>query len=111
TAAGDEAAVAQLDSPLVRMYRLSRSEGFGAEVQRRIMLGTYALSAGYYDAYYRKALQVPRLIRQDYDKAFEQVDLLAGPVTAPTAFKIGEKSEDPLSMYLVYLFTVGANLA
>jgi len=110
-AAGKEAAVAQLDSPLVRMYRLSRSEGFGTEVQRRIMLGTYALSAGYYDAYYRKALQVRRLIRQDYDAAFAQVDLLVGPVTASTAFKIGEKCEDPLSMYLVDLFTVGANLA
>ena len=109
--AGDEAAVAQLDSPLVRMYRLSRSESFGVEVQRRIMLGTYALSAGYYDAYYRKALQVRRLIRQDYDAAFQQVDLLAGPVTATTAFKIGEKCEDPLAMYLVDLFTVGANLA
>jgi len=110
-AAGKEAAVAQLDSPLVRMYRLSRSEGFGLEVQRRIMLGTYALSAGYYDAYYRKALQVRRLIRQDYDAAFGQVDLLAGPVTVSTAFKIGEKCEDPLAMYLVDLFTVGANLA
>ncbi len=106
-----EAALAQLDSPLVRMYRKSRSEGFGPEVQRRVMLGTYALSAGYYDAYYLKALQVRRLIRQDYDAAFQQVDLIAGPVTTSTAFTLGEKTMDPLAMYLVDLFTVGANLA
>jgi len=110
-AAGDEAALAALDGPLVRMYRRSRSEGFGPEVKRRIMLGTYALSAGYYDAYYLKALKVRRLIRQDYDRAFNEVDLLAGPVTANPAFKLGEKSGDPLAMYLVDLFTVGANLA
>src|SRR5207244_10237490 len=100
-----------LDTSLVRLYRQSRSEGFGAEVKRRIMLGTYALSAGYYDAYYLKALKVRRLIRQDYDKAFEQVDLIAGPVTTSPAFKIGEKVDDPLSMYLVDLYTVSANLA
>ena len=108
---GGEAAVATLDNPLVRMYRRSRAEGFGAEVKRRIMLGTYALSAGYYDAYYLKALKVRRLIRRDYDEAFKQVDLIAGPVTASTAFKIGEKVDDPLSMYLVDLYTVSANLA
>src|SRR6185295_8756365 len=108
---GGEAAVAALDNPLVRMYRLSRAEGFGAEVKRRIMLGTYALSAGYYDAYYLKALKVRRLIRRDYDEAFKQVDLIVGPVTASTAFKIGEKSNDPLAMYLVDLYTVSANLA
>ncbi len=79
-------------TPLVRMYRRTRSEGFGPEVKRRIMLGTYALSTGYYDAYYLKALKVRRLIRQDYDQAFEPVDLIAGPVTATPAFKIGEKS-------------------
>ena len=95
----------------MRMYRRSRAEGFGAEVKRRIMLGTYALSAGYYDAYYLKALKVRRLIRQDYDEAFEPVDLIAGPVTATPAFKIGEKSDDPLAMYLVDLYTVSANLA
>ena len=93
------------------MYRKSRSEGFGAEVKRRIMLGTYALSAGYYDAYYLKALKVRRLIRQDFDEAFREVDLIAGPVTAQTAFKIGEMVDDPLSMYLVDLYTVSANLA
>ena len=90
-AAGDQKAADQLDTALVRMYRRSRAEGFGPEVKRRIMLGTYALSAGYYDAYYLKALKVRRLIRQDFDKAFEDVDLIAGPVTASPAFKIGEK--------------------
>lgn len=99
------------DNALVSMYRRSRAEGLGAEVKRRIMLGTYALSAGYYDAYYLKAMKVRRLIRQDFDKAFEKVDVIAGPVTSTTAFKIGEKVDDPLSMYLVDLFTVSANLA
>ncbi|NOZ39832.1 MAG: Asp-tRNA(Asn)/Glu-tRNA(Gln) amidotransferase subunit GatA [Planctomycetes bacterium] len=96
---------------LVEMYRCSRSEGFGPEVKRRIMLGAYALSAGYYDAYYLKALKVRRLIRQDFDTAFEQVDLIASPVTAEPAFKIGQLADDPLSMYLVDLYTVSANLA
>lgn len=100
-----------LDSPLVEMYRRSRAEGFGPEVKRRIMLGTYALSAGYYDAYYLKALKVRRLIRQDYDAAFREVDLIVGPVTTAPAFKIGEKANDPLAMYLVDLYTVSANLA
>jgi aspartyl-tRNA(Asn)/glutamyl-tRNA(Gln) amidotransferase subunit A len=109
--AGDERALAQLDNPLVRLYRRSRAEGFGPEVKRRIMLGTYALSAGYYDAYYLKALKVRRLIRQDYDQAFQKVDLIVGPVTTSTAFKIGEKVDDPLAMYLVDLYTVSANLA
>jgi aspartyl-tRNA(Asn)/glutamyl-tRNA(Gln) amidotransferase subunit A len=99
------------ESTLVRMYRNSRTEAFGDEVKRRIMLGTYALSAGYYDAYYLKALKVRRLLRQDYDKAFEQVDLIAGPITATPAFKLGAMDDDPLAMYLVDLFTVGANLA
>src|SRR5439155_15473818 len=107
----DEASLATLDNPLVRMYRRSRAEGFGPEVKRRIMLGTYALSAGYKDAYYLKALKVRRLIRRDFDDAYKQVDLIAGPVTATTAFKIGEKSDDPLAMYLVDLYTVSANLA
>ena len=89
----------------------TRTAGFGDEVKRRIMLGTYALSSGYYDAYYLKALKVRRLIRQDYDKAFEQVDLIAGPCTTSPAFKIGEKVDDPLAMYLVDLYTVSANLA
>ena len=83
----------------------------GAEVKRRIMLGTYALSEGYYDAYYLKALKVRRLIRGDYDDAFKQVDVLAGPVTSSPAFRCGEKTDDPLSMYLEDLYTVTANLA
>ncbi len=97
-------------TPLERMYCRSRAEGFGPEVKRRIMLGTYALSAGYYDAYYLQALKVRRLIRQDFDKAFEEVDLLVGPVMPTAAYKLGEKVEDPLSMYLSDLFTVSANL-
>jgi aspartyl-tRNA(Asn)/glutamyl-tRNA(Gln) amidotransferase subunit A len=110
-AAGNEQAADQLDNPLVRLYRQSRAEGFGPEVKRRIMLGTYALSAGYYDAYYLKALKVRRLIRQDFDKAFEQVDLILGPLTTSPAYKIGEKVGDPLAMYLEDLYTVSANLA
>jgi aspartyl-tRNA(Asn)/glutamyl-tRNA(Gln) amidotransferase subunit A len=98
-------------SPLVDMYSRTRSQGFGAEVKRRIMLGTYALSAGYYDAYYLKALQVRRLIRRDFDLAFQEVDLLVGPVTPNVAFRLGEKVDDPLQMYLEDLYTVGANLA
>ena len=109
--AGDRAALEELDNPLVRMYRRSRAEGFGREVKRRIMLGTYALSAGYYDAYYQKALEVRRLIRQDFDRAFAEVDLILGPVTPSPAFKIGEKIDDPLAMYLFDLYTVSTNLA
>ena len=93
------------------MYCRSRAEGFGPEVKRRIMLGTYALSAGYYDAYYAKALRVRRLIRQDYLDAFQQVDLIGGPTSATAAFALGEKSNDPLAMYLVDMYTVTANLA
>jgi aspartyl-tRNA(Asn)/glutamyl-tRNA(Gln) amidotransferase subunit A len=100
-----------VDSALVAMYRRSRAEGFGAEVKRRIMLGTYALSAGYYDAYYLKALKVRRLIRNDFDAAFRDVDLLFGPTTPSPAFRLGEKVADPLSMYLEDLYTVTANLA
>jgi aspartyl-tRNA(Asn)/glutamyl-tRNA(Gln) amidotransferase subunit A len=110
-AAGDETALAELDNALIRMYRRTRAEGFGPEVKRRIMLGTYALSAGYYDAYYLKALKVRRLIRQDYDRAFEEVDLIAGPVAPAPAFKIGDKIDDPLAMYLFDLYTVSTNLA
>jgi len=102
---------ATFDSPLVEMYCRSRAEGFGPEVKRRIMLGTYALSAGYYDAYYAKALRVRRLIRNDFTQAFEKVDLIGGPVSATPAFKLGEKTGDPVAMYLVDLYTVGANLA
>jgi aspartyl-tRNA(Asn)/glutamyl-tRNA(Gln) amidotransferase subunit A len=109
--ASGRAAESDIDSPLVRMYRQTRSEGFGAEVKRRIMLGTYALSAGYYDAYYLQALKVRRLIRQDYDAAFQQVDFLVGPVTPQAAFRRGELTDDPLAMYLGDLYTVTTNLA
>ncbi|MBI2477470.1 MAG: Asp-tRNA(Asn)/Glu-tRNA(Gln) amidotransferase subunit GatA, partial [Planctomycetia bacterium] len=109
--AGDQAQLEALDSSLVRMYRKTRSEGFGAEVKRRVMLGSYALSAGYYDAYYVKALKVRRLIREDYDAAFRDVDLIIGPTAATPAFKLGEMNEDPLAMYLQDLYTVSANLA
>jgi aspartyl-tRNA(Asn)/glutamyl-tRNA(Gln) amidotransferase subunit A len=93
------------------MYTHSRSQGFGSEVKRRIMLGTYALSAGYYDAYYRKAQQVRTLIKQDFDNAFATCDLLASPVSPTPAFKIGEKTADPLQMYLSDIYTVSVNLA
>lgn len=109
--AEDRKSGGKVESPLVRMYRRTRSEGFGPEVKRRIMLGTYALSAGYYDAFYLKALKVRRLIRQDYDAAFEKVDCLIGPVTPTASFKAGEKTDDPLSMYLGDLYTVSTNLA
>lgn len=101
---------AQFDS-MVEMYSASRGEGFGSEVKRRIMLGTYALSAGYYDAYYLKALKVRRLIRNDFDAAFQQVDLIATPVNPTPAFKIGELVNDPLAMYLSDIYTISANLA
>jgi aspartyl-tRNA(Asn)/glutamyl-tRNA(Gln) amidotransferase subunit A len=107
----DEKGITDFDSPLVEMYCRSRAEGFGPEVKRRIMLGTYSLSSGYYDAYYAKALRVRRLIRQDFNKAFENVDVIGGPVSATPAFKLGEKTDDPVAMYLVDLYTVGTNLA
>lgn len=96
---------------LIDMYKFSRSEGFGTEVKRRIMLGTYVLSAGYYDAYYRKAQKVRRLIKNDFDKAFKKVDLILAPTAPTTAFKIGEKLSDPLEMYLSDIYTTSANLA
>ncbi|MHB8930575.1 MAG: Asp-tRNA(Asn)/Glu-tRNA(Gln) amidotransferase subunit GatA [Melioribacteraceae bacterium] len=99
------------DNNLLNMYVNSRSEGFGSEVKRRIMLGTYVLSSGYYDAYYRKAQKVRRLLKQDFDKAFEKVDLILTPTTPTTAFKIGEKTSDPLEMYLGDIYTTSANLA
>jgi len=99
------------DGPLTAMYQQTRSVGFGPEVKRRIMLGTYSLSAGYGDKYYLQALKVRRLIRQDYDAAFEQVDFLVGPVTPTPAFKVGELTDDPLAMYLGDLYTVTTNLA
>ena len=101
------------DNPedLLDLYCRSRGEGFGAEVKRRIMTGTYVLSAGYYDAYYLKAQQVRHLIADDFHKAFENVDVIAGP-TAPTpAFKLGDKTDDPITMYLNDIYTIGANLA
>ncbi len=91
-------------------YKKTRGQGFGAEVKRRIMLGTYALSAGYYDAFYGKASQVRTLIKQDFEKAFEQVDVLVAPTSPTTAFKIGENTDDPLQMYLADVLTITANL-
>ncbi|MCY7375924.1 MAG: hypothetical protein LH472_08110, partial [Pyrinomonadaceae bacterium] len=85
-------------------------EGFGAEVKRRIMLGTYVLSSGYYDAYYAKAQKVRTLLKQDYARAFEKCDVILTPTSPSTAFKIGEKSDDPLAMYLSDIYTVSANL-
>jgi aspartyl-tRNA(Asn)/glutamyl-tRNA(Gln) amidotransferase subunit A len=101
---------AQFDD-MIDMYATSRGEGFGDEVKRRIMLGAYALSAGYYDAYYLRALKVRRLIREDFDKAFASVDVIAGPVAPRTAFRLGELADDPLAMYLADVYTVSANLA
>jgi aspartyl-tRNA(Asn)/glutamyl-tRNA(Gln) amidotransferase subunit A len=96
---------------LIDMYTKTRAKGFGTEVKRRIMLGTYALSAGYYDAYYLKAQKVRTLIKQDFDQAFEKVDVLVCPTAPTTAFKAGEKTSDPLSMYLSDLMTIPVNLA
>jgi aspartyl-tRNA(Asn)/glutamyl-tRNA(Gln) amidotransferase subunit A len=93
------------------VYRQTRGEGFGPEVKRRIMLGTYALSAGYYDAYYVQAQKVRTLIKQDFDAAFQKVDVIAAPTTPTTAFEIGEKVDDPLEMYLADVFTLSMNLA
>ncbi|MDX9715641.1 MAG: Asp-tRNA(Asn)/Glu-tRNA(Gln) amidotransferase subunit GatA [Dissulfurispiraceae bacterium] len=96
---------------LLDMYMNTRAEGFGPEVKLRIMLGTYALSAGYYDAYYKKAQQVRTLIKQDFEKAFDSVDMIAAPTVPTPAFRIGERSNDPLQMYLTDIFTISANLA
>jgi aspartyl-tRNA(Asn)/glutamyl-tRNA(Gln) amidotransferase subunit A len=93
------------------LYSASRGEGFGPEVKRRIMLGTYTLSSGYYDAYYLKALKVRTLIKRDFERAFEQVNVIASPVAPSTAFPVGEKSDDPLAMYLTDIYTISANLA
>jgi aspartyl-tRNA(Asn)/glutamyl-tRNA(Gln) amidotransferase subunit A len=101
------------DNPvdLVDMYKRSRGEGFGAEVKRRIMVGTYALSAGYYDAYYLKAQQIRHLISDDFKAAFKKVDVILGPTTPTPAFKIGEKTDDPVTMYLSDIYTIAVNLA
>jgi aspartyl-tRNA(Asn)/glutamyl-tRNA(Gln) amidotransferase subunit A len=93
------------------VMRETRGEGFGAEVKRRIMLGTYALSAGYYDAYYLKAQKVRTLIKQDFDRAFEQVDVIVSPTSPSVAFRIGERVDDPLQMYLADVFTLAQALA
>jgi len=116
TAKGEEqeelaADLESLDSSLVRLYKKSRTEGFGPEVKRRIMLGTYVLSAGYYDAYYAKAQKVRRLIKQDFTEAFENVDVIVSPTAPTTAFDIGEKIDDPVQMYLNDMYTISANLA
>ena len=96
---------------LIDMYEKTRSEGFGAEVQRRIMIGTYVLSSGYYDAYYLKAQKVRKLIKNDFDDVYKKVDAILTPSTPSSAFKIGEKTNDPVSMYLNDIFTVPVNLA
>jgi aspartyl-tRNA(Asn)/glutamyl-tRNA(Gln) amidotransferase subunit A len=96
---------------LLDLYKKTRSQGFGPEVKRRIMLGTYALSAGYYDAYYKKGQQVRTLIKRDFEEAFRSVDVIATPTAPTAAFKIGEKSADPLQMYLSDIFTISVNLA
>ncbi|MFL5273724.1 MAG: amidase family protein, partial [Anaeromyxobacteraceae bacterium] len=96
---------------LRELYGESRRRGFGPEPKRRIMLGTYALSAGYYDAYYLRAQKVRTLLRKDFDRAFERCDVVAGPVTPTVAFRLGEKVDDPLQMYLADVFTVTCNLA
>lgn len=104
--------VRSIDSlTMEEMFVNSRTEGFGAEVKRRIMLGTYVLSSGYYDAYYKKAQQVRRLIKEDFQKAFDEVDLIILPTTPTTAFKLGEKIDDPLAMYLNDIYTTVANLS
>lgn len=96
---------------LLQMYTQTRAQGFGKEVKRRIMIGTYALSAGYYDAYYLKAQKVRTLIKQDFERAFSKVDILISPTSPTTAFKAGEKTDDPLGMYLLDLMTIPVNLA
>ncbi len=101
----------QQPASLEEVYTLTRAHGFGPEAKRRVMLGTYVLSAGYYDAYYRKAMQVRTLIKRDFSEAFQQVDLILTPTTPTTAFPLGAKTDDPLQMYLNDIFTVTANLA
>jgi len=93
------------------MYKRTRAEGFGAEVKRRILIGTYVLSHGYYDAYYIRAQKLRRLIAQDFRDAFEKCDVIMGPTTPTTAFKLGEKSADPVQMYLSDIYTIAVNLA
>jgi aspartyl-tRNA(Asn)/glutamyl-tRNA(Gln) amidotransferase subunit A len=101
----------EMDSSLIRLYKKSRTEGFGPEVKRRIMLGTYVLSAGYYDEYYAKAQKVRRLIKQDFTKAFEEVDVIVSPTAPTTAFDLGSNQDNPVQMYLNDIYTTSANLA
>jgi aspartyl-tRNA(Asn)/glutamyl-tRNA(Gln) amidotransferase subunit A len=102
----------RVDAPTIKeMYERTRGQGFGSEVKRRIMLGTYALSSGYYDAYYVKAQKVRTLIKQDFDRAFEQVDVIVAPTSPTTAFRLGDRVEDPYQMYLADVFTIPANMA
>jgi aspartyl-tRNA(Asn)/glutamyl-tRNA(Gln) amidotransferase subunit A len=101
----------EMDRDLLEMYMKTRARGFGAEVKRRIMLGTYALSSGYYDAYYKKAQKVRTLIKRDFEEAFKTVDVIVTPTSPTAAFKVGEKAEDPLQMYLSDIFTISVNLA
>lgn len=101
----------ETSNTLLNIYFKTRGKGFGDEIKRRIMLGTYVLSSGYYDAYYLKAQKVRRLIKEDFDRAFKEVDVIFGPVAPTTAFKIGEKTDDPLQMYLSDIFTIPVNLA
>lgn len=115
-ASGEEKKVLQkdlelLDTPLIRLYKQSRTEGFGAEVKRRIMLGTYVLSSGYYDAYFAKALKVRRLIQNDIQEEFKNVDVIVTPTAPTTAFELGSGLDDPLQMYLNDVYTITANLA
>jgi aspartyl-tRNA(Asn)/glutamyl-tRNA(Gln) amidotransferase subunit A len=102
----------RIDEPTIKaMYEQTRGQGFGSEVKRRIMLGTYALSSGYYDAYYVKAQKVRTLIKQDFDHAFSRVDVIVAPTSPTTAFRIGERIDDPYQMYLADVFTIPANMA
>jgi len=103
--------LAGMDTPLIRLYKKSRTEGFGTEVKRRIMLGTYVLSAGYYDAYYAKAQKIRRLIKQDFVDAFRDVDVIVSPTAPTTAFRLGANLDDPVQMYLNDVYTTSANLA
>lgn len=103
--------IAKADSPLIRLYKDSRTEGFGKEVKRRILLGTYVLSSGYYDAYFAKAQKVRRLIKQDFEQAFAEVDVIVSPTAPTTAFKLGENQDDPVQMYLNDIYTISANLS
>ena len=96
---------------IIELFSKSRAEGFGEEVQRRIMIGTYALSSGYYDAYYLRALKIRALIKRDFDQAFEKCDVILCPTSPTPAFKAGEKTGDPLQMYLCDVFTVTCNIA